>query len=394
MKRIVGILLTLVLVLGMTACSSGSSGKSENNANSENSEKSESSSTSEPIKIALVAPLSGNYANIGSQFKEGVDLKAKEVNDAGGIDGKKVEIVYFDDKADPKEAASIAQRIASDNSILAVIGHYTSSACYAGIPIYEKADLAMITPSASHPDLTKDNTTAFKMWTGFDVYAPKLADLVVKEQGKKNIAVLYAYNDWGIGVKDYFVNRAKELGASIVAEEVLYDGDKDFKTQLTNIKAKNPDALAIITYYAEGAVIAQQVKGLGINTQLYGTGTFYEDQFLEMAGEYSEGMYAINEFVADDPRDSVKQFMESYKKVNPNGVPGNYQGNAYDSLGVLLHSYKNTGASRKQIKEGLSNLKGYVGVTGEITFAKQEVRKPQIYIKLENGVWKFHKLAE
>jgi branched-chain amino acid transport system substrate-binding protein len=343
------------------------------------------------IKIAVMAPLTGNLANIGEQFKQGVELKARQVNAAGGIDGKKVEIKYFDDKADPKEAANIAQLILGDKDIIAIIGSYTSSVCFAVTPILEKERLSMITPSASNPKLTEGNKVMFKMWTGFDVYAPMIADLAVTDLGKKRIAVLYVYNDWGIGVKDYFVARAKKLGATMVAEEVLYDGDKDFKTQITRIKSRNPDVLAILTYYAEGAIITQQAKALGLNVQLVGSGTFVEDQFLEMAKEYAEGMYVVNEFVADDPRASVQEFVKAFKAEFNGALPGNYQGNAYDALGAILHAYKQSGPSRVDVNNGLHNLVGYQGMAGSITFQGQQIAKPQVFVQLKNGVWTYFK---
>lgn len=343
------------------------------------------------IKVAVMAPLTGNLANIGEQFRQGVELKAKQVNAAGGVDGKKVELKYFDDKADPKEAANIAQLILGDKDIVAIIGSYTSSVCFAVTPILEKERLSMITPSASNPLLTQGNKVMFKMWTGFDVYAPMIADLAVNDLGKKRIAVLYVYNDWGIGVKDYFVARAKKLGATMVAEEVLYDGDKDFKTQLTRIKSRNPDALAILTYYAEGAIIAQQAKALGIDVQLVGSGTFVEDQFLDMAKEYAEGMYVVNEFVSDDPRPSVQKFVKEFKAEFNGALPGNYQGNAYDALGAILHAYKQSGSTRAAVNDGLQNLVGYKGMAGDISFKGQEIAKPQVFVQLKNGKWTFFK---
>jgi branched-chain amino acid transport system substrate-binding protein len=364
-KRILSVVLVLGLVFSVVGCSTGTSG-SGNEAKEET------------VKVAVMAPLTGNLANIGEQFKQGVELKAKQVNEAGGVNGKKVEIVYFDDKGDAKEAANIAQLIVNDKDIVAVIGSYTSSVCFAATPILEKESLSMITPSASNPDLTKGNKVMFKMWTGFDVYAPMIGDLAVTELGKKNIAVIYVYNDWGIGVKDYFVGRAKELGGNIVAEEVVYDGDKDFKTQLTNIKSKNPDCLVILTYYAEGAIIVQQAKALGIDAQLVASGTFVEEQFLEMAGEYAEGTYVVNEFVADDPRPSVQNFVKAYQAEFGGQLPGNYQGNAYDALGAILHAYQNTGETREKVNEGLHNLKDYEGISGPLTFQGQEIVKPQV----------------
>lgn len=343
------------------------------------------------VKVAVMAPLTGNLANIGEQFKHGVELKAKQINNAGGVNGKKIEIAYFDDKGDPKEAANIAQLIVNDKNIVAVIGSYTSSVCFAATPILDPASLSMVTPSASNPDLTKGNKTMFKMWTGFDVYAPMIADLAITELNAKDIAVIYVYNDWGIGVKDYFVERAKELGGNIVAEEVVYDGDKDFKTQLTNIKAKNPDTLVILTYYAEGAVIVQQAKALGIDAQYVASGTFVEDQFLEMAGEYAEGMYVVNEFVADDPRPSVQEFIKAYQEEFNGELPGNYQGNAYDALGAIVHAYENSGETREKVNEGLHNLKDYQGISGPLTFQGQEIIKPQVFVQLKDGKWTYFK---
>lgn len=347
----------------------------------------------EVVKIALAGPMTGNYAHIGTQFKEGAELAIKEINDSGGINGTLLEIEYFDDKIDPKEAANIAQLLVSDNDIKAVIGHYTSSCCFAGIPIYDKADLAMITPSASSPDLTKDSTSSFKLWTGFDIYAPMLGDLAVSDLGKQNIAVIYAYNDWGIGVKDGFTARVKELGGNIVAEEIIYDGDKDFKTQLTNIKAEEPDAVAIFTYYLEGAMIAQQARNLGIDVQLIGSGTFYEEDFAKVAGDAAEGMYAINEFTLDDPKPSVQEFLRKYEEMYT-GVPGNYQGNAYDAVMIIANAMEKNGFERSAIRDGIKEYQ-VEGVTGNISFTEsREVIKDQSYLKFENGEWKFYKAAE
>ena len=139
--------------------------------------------------------------------------------------------------------------------ILAVLGHYSSSACFAAIPIYTRARLATITPSASHTDLTKQGGKyMFRMWSPISVYVPDLAQYTVKKLGKKNIGVVYVQNDWGIQTKDYFVKELEKLGARVAALEVVYDKDTDFKAQLTKIKAANPDALAILTYYTTGAL--------------------------------------------------------------------------------------------------------------------------------------------
>jgi branched-chain amino acid transport system substrate-binding protein len=213
-----------------------------------------SPAAAQDVVIGVAAPMTGNLAQIGKQFAEGAQLAADEVNAKGGIKGKKVVIRVEDDKGDPKEAATVAQKFASDDAVLAVLGHYSSSACFAAIPIYTKARLATITPSASHTELTKQGGKyMFRMWSPISVYVPDLAQYTVKKLGKKNVGVVYVQNDWGIQTKDYFVKELEKLGARVAALEVVYDKDTDFKAQLTKIKAANPDALAILTYYTTGA---------------------------------------------------------------------------------------------------------------------------------------------
>jgi branched-chain amino acid transport system substrate-binding protein len=347
------------------------------------------------IVLGLAAPMTGNLAHIGTQFREGVDLAVEEINAAGGVNGKKLTVLVMDDKGDPKEAANVAQKLASDPKVKAVIGHYSSSACFAGIPIYDKANLTMITPSASHPELTHGSKYAFKMWTSFTVYAPKLADLTVTELGKKNVAVIYVYNDWGIGSKNAFVSRVKQLGGTMVAEEVFYDGDKDFRTQLTKIKSRNPDVLMIYAYYTEGALVVQQARGLGLDVQLIGSGTFYEKEFVRLAGDDAEGMFIVTEFVTDDPRPSVQNFVKKYQAKYPGKEPGNYQGNSYDIVYLLTEAVKKAGTDRAAIRDALAATKDYAGVTGTISFTdEREVVKSQVFLKLENGQWKFHRVAE
>lgn len=347
----------------------------------------------EELVIAVAGPMTGNLAQIGTQFKEGVELAVEEINKAGGVNGKKIRVEILDDKGDPKEAANVAQKLASDPKVLAVVGHYSSSACFAGIPIYDQAKLTMITPSASHPELTDPSIYAFKMWTSFKVYAPKLADLAIEEIGTK-IAVIYVYNDWGIGSKDAFVARAKELGGTIVAEERFMDGDKDFKAQLTKIKAAKPDVLMVYSYYTEGALVIQQAKGLGLDVPLLGSGTLYEREFLNLAGAEAEGMYIVTEFVLDDPKPSVKNFLAKYQAKFPGKQPGNYQANSYDIVYMLAKAMEKGGTDRAAIRNALAATQGYQGVTGEISFdARREVVKSQVFLKLEGGEFKYYRPA-
>jgi len=313
------------------------------------------------LVIGVAAPMTGNLAQIGKQFAEGAQLAADEVNQKGGIKGKKVVIRVEDDKGDPKDAATVAQKFASDDRVLAVLGHYSSSACFAAIPIYSKAHLATITPSASHTDLTKQGGKyMFRMWSPISVYVPDLAQYTVKKLGKKNVAVVYAQNDWGIQTKDYFLKELEKLGAKVAATEVVNDKDTDFKAQLTKIKATNPDALAILTYYTTGALLVLQARNLGITAPLVGTGTLYEDKFLEIAGaKNAEGLAVNTEFNADDPEPVVTTFVAAYQKLHPGEKPEPYHATTYDAARILISAFEKAGTDRDAIRDAVAATRSF-----------------------------------
>ncbi|MBI4014242.1 MAG: ABC transporter substrate-binding protein [Candidatus Rokubacteria bacterium] len=345
------------------------------------------------LVVGVAAPMTGNLAQIGKQFAEGAQLAADEVNARGGIKGRKVVVRVEDDKGDPKDAVSVAQKFASDDRVLAVLGHYSSSACFAAIPVYTKARLATITPSASHTELTtKGGKYMFRMWSPISVYAPDLAHYTVKKLGKKNVGVVYAFNDWGIQTKDFYVKELEKLGARVVVTEVVYDKDTDFKAQLTKVKAAGPDVLAVLTYYTTGALVVQQARNLGIAAPLVGTGTLYEDKFLEIAGKgNAEGLAINTEFNADDPAPVVKNFVAMYQKLHPGEKPEPYHATTYDAARIVLSAIEKAGTDRDAIRDAIAATRSFSGVTGTFSFNDNREReaKDQVYLVVKDGKWSF-----
>ncbi len=345
------------------------------------------------LVVGVAAPVTGNLAQIGKQFAEGAQLAADEVNARGGIKGRKVVVRVEDDKGDPKDAVSVAQKFASDDRVLAVLGHYSSSACFAAIPVYTKARLATITPSASHTELTtKGGKYMFRMWSPISVYAPDLAHYTVKKLGKKNVGVVYAFNDWGIQTKDFYVKELEKLGAKVVVTEVVYDKDTDFKAQLTKVKAAGPDVLAVLTYYTTGALVVQQARNLGIAAPLVGTGTLYEDKFLEIAGKgNAEGLAINTEFNADDPAPVVKNFVAMYQKLHPGEKPEPYHATTYDAARIILSAIEKAGTDRDAIRDATAATRSFAGVTGTFSFNDNREReaKDQVYLVVKDGKWSF-----
>jgi branched-chain amino acid transport system substrate-binding protein len=232
----------------------------------------------------------------------------------------------------------------------------------------------------------------FRMWSPISVYVPDLAQYTVKKLGKKNVGVVYVYNDWGIQTKDFYVKELEKLGAKVVATEVVYDKDTDFKAQLTKLKGANPDVLAVLTYYTTGALVIQQARNLGIAAPLVGTGTLYEDKFLDLAGKgNAEGLAINTEFNADEPSPVVRAFVAAYQKLHPGEKPEPYHATTYDAARLILAAIEKAGTDRDAVRDAIGASKSFPGVTGTFSFNDNREReaKDQVYLVVKDGKWSF-----
>ena len=212
----------------------------------------------EPISVGLSAPLTGNYSEYGTNWQKAIEIAVEKINAKGGIKGRPLQIVAEDSKSDPKDSAQIAQKFSSDPKIVATIGDFTSTACMAAQPIYERAGLVQLSPTASHPDFAPKSPWSFGIIGTQAAEGPFMANYTISKEGKKKIAVLYINNDWGIAAQEQYVKKAKELGAQIVAVDSYFDRDKDFTAVLTKLRGSKPDALYIATMYNDGALMSKQ----------------------------------------------------------------------------------------------------------------------------------------
>jgi branched-chain amino acid transport system substrate-binding protein len=352
-----------------------------------------SSATAQDISIGVAAPLTGNLAHIGQQLVEGAQLAVDGANARGGIAGRRVAIRTEDDQADPKAALAVARKFAVDDTILAVLGHYSTSATLAAMPIYTKARLVAITPSASIADPAKGGSKyLFRMQPPSAAYAQNLARYAVQTLGKKSVAVIYGQSDWGVRMKDSFVKELANLGARVAALQVVQEGDTDVKAQLKKIKAANPDALAILTYYTTGALVTLQARSLEMTTPLIGTGALAEDRFIELAGEgNAEGVTVNTDFSADDPAPEVRSFVAAFQARHPHEKPGAYHALAYDAVRVMLDAIERGGAQRDAVRDAIAATTSFPGVIGTFAFNDRGQREAtdQAYLVVKTAEWTF-----
>ena len=326
------------------------------------------SAPGEPIVIGVSGPLTGQNAQYGAQWKKGFDLALDEVNGQGGIGGRPLQYVFEDSQSDPKQSVAVAQKFVADPRIVIELGDFSSPASMAASPIYQRAGLVQFGFTNSHPNFTKGGDYMWSNSISQSDNAPILADYAVTDLGLKRLAVLHLNTDWGRTTKDLFVKAAEARGAQVVATEGYLPEEKDFRSTLVRVRDANPDGLVLISYYADGALIAQQTRATGLAQPIVASGSVYSPKFLELGGDAINGVFTNTNFYPADPRPEVQNFVKRFK-AKYNEEPDSFAAGAYDTLILVYNVIKQYGTDRKAIRDGLAQIKDVPSVIyGKVTF--------------------------
>ncbi|PIE36156.1 ABC transporter substrate-binding protein [candidate division KSB3 bacterium] len=324
----------------------------------------------EPVYIALSVPITGNYAEYGSNIKRAVELAINEANSKGGIHGRPIELVIGDSKGTPKESATLAQKFVSDSRIVAQIGDFTSTCSLAAQPIYQRAKMVQLTPTSTHPDFAPGSPYSFSIAGKQTEEGPFMARFAINTLGKKKIAFLYVNNDWGIAMRDHFIRESESLGAEIIAQEAYFDGTTDFTAILTKFQSLNPDLLYLTSMYNDGALISNQRQKLGWDdVTVMGAGSLYSPKFIDLGGKAVEGVFTSCVFFPGEGRPEVQQFVSGFEKQYDQ-TPNVFAAVAYDSARLVIAAIRQAGTDRQAICKALASVKDFPGVTGKITFSE------------------------
>jgi branched-chain amino acid transport system substrate-binding protein len=335
------------------------------------------------IKIGFFAPITGPAAADGASAKNAVELGVKDVNASGGIKGKKVELIVYDDRLKGEEAVAIANKLIEKDKVVGVVSGSYSGPTRVSAPIFQKAGMPMVAGYAVHPDVTWDPNTKkpndFMFRNGFlgEIEGAAAAQFAVKDLKAQKISMIYMDNDFGRSISAGFAARAEKLGAKILAKEMYkFPGEKDFRPFLTRIKEGNPDVIFAAGYYNEAASIVRQAKELGIKAQILGEEGFDSPKFLEIAGPAAEGVIIATNLDRDDPRPLVQNFIKNYKEAYKEDADM-VGASSYDAFMILVDAIKKAGTDAKAIQKALLETKDYNGLTGKISrFVEGEVVKP------------------
>lgn len=332
------------------------------------------------LKIGFISPLTGDAASIGTVNKAAVELAVDEVNAAGGINGKNLEVIYEDGQCNAKAATNAASKLIDVDKVPVILGGLCSTETSAFAPGAMQKKVLVLSHCSSAPTLSKTGKYFFRSYPSDLNQGTFAAEYMVNTLKAKKVAILYHISDWGSGLREVFEKRFKELGGTIVLIEGTKQDNKDYKTQLAKVKAAQPDYI-YAPMYPEGSIAAlNQAKELGITTKMLG-GDAWADTKLqkEISGK---GDYLYTEPVSAYPEDFKAKVLA---KTKGEQVPI-CTGNAYDNVKMIAEVLKSAGTDPDKMTEALRATK-YDGVSGHIEFDKNGDVTTSAYVvkRITNG---------
>ena len=344
------------------------------------------------IKIGMLAPLTGFAAADGYSAHESVKLAVEKVNAKGGVLGKKVELICYDDAADPKQSVILAHKLIEQDRIVAFVAGSYSLPTRAVSPIFDDAEIPLVSSYALHPDITQGDYTFRNGFLG-TVEGQGAAYVAVKLLKAKNIALIVSDNDFGTTLTQGFEQYMKSHPeAKIVSHQKYPMSEKDFKPYLAKMKAANPDVVFLSGYYFQLAPALKQAQEMGIKVQFVGEEGSDSPKTPEIAGKAAEGLIIVTNLNRDDKRKFVQEFLTTYRKLHK-VEPDMVGASSYDAFMLLVDAIKNAKTTDgPAVAKALANTKNYNGLTGLIKgFDKAgEVVKPiQVQI-VKNGLFHYY----
>ena len=340
------------------------------------------------IKIGVNMELTGAVAAYGKAEYNGIKLAVDEINAAGGVDGKKLELVTKDNKSENAEASTSSTNLAIQSNVNAIVGPATSGAVAAASLVSQKTGVPLLSPSGTQDDLTVD-ATGTKKFVFRTTFKDSFQGQVLAAYSYNNLnakkVVLYYDNasDYAKGIADEF---KREYKGEIVSEATFASGDKDYQSALTKFKNLDYDAIVMPGYYTETGIITKQARDLGIDKPILGPDGFSDAKFIELAGAANaSNVYYVSGYSTKVAlSDKASSFIEAYKKEY-GSEPNMFAALAYDSVYMLAEAAKGADTSI-DIADNLAKLKNFPGVTGNMTIDKEHNPiKTALMVKMENG---------
>jgi len=339
------------------------------------------------IKIGYFGDLTGPTFNFGKSAINGVLMAASEVNQAGGINGRQIDVFIEDDKGSPEEAARLTAKLIVQDKVVAIIAGGTSGNSRAAAPKAQASHIPMISPSSTDPAVTQTGNYIFRACFVDTFQGEVMADFAVNTLKAKKAAIVFDFNSpYSKGLTDYFKRSFARLGGSIVTEQTYTQGDADFKGQLSTVRSAEPDVIYIPGYYGDVALIVKQARMIGLTQPLLGGDGWDAPELWQLGGDALNGAYISTHYSVDDPSPAIQTFVDLYKQRYGNLQPDAHAALAYDGARILFDALTRTGTTDgDKLRDALAQTKNFNGVTGVISMdADRNAVKPAVVLKLED----------
>lgn len=384
-KRFLAMVLAAAMMLtAMVGCGNGNTqdGGNANNAGA----------TGDTIKIGGLAPLTGDVSVYGVAVDNGVKMAVEEINADGGVLGKQIEYIVYDEKGDATEAVNAYNKLVQSDNVVAIVGDVTSKPTLAVAQQAAKDKIPLITASGTAENITQAGENIFRACFIDPFQGELMASYASKKLEKKTVAIIYNISDdYSKGLYEAFEAAAGDLGIEVVQVEGYGKGTVDFKAQLTNIKSKNPDVIFLPVYYQDVALIAVQAKELGIEAQFLGA-----DGWDGVIGQVDEsnmdavnGAYFCSQYSAQSDDPNLQAFLSKYKETY--GMDASqFAVLGYDAMKMLAQAISEAGSTDSAAITSAMAAIDFTGLTGHMTF--DENRNPvksAAITQIDNGEYKF-----
>jgi branched-chain amino acid transport system substrate-binding protein len=374
MTRILLTIITMFAILSSIACVQ----KGANTANT--------GGGGDTIKVGVYGDLTGQTSSFGQSTKNGIELAVEEINAAGGVGGKKIQLIIEDDQGRPEQAKTVVQKLISQDKVQAVLGEVASTNSLAAAPVAQEAKIPMISPSSTNPKVTEVGDYISRVCFIDPFQGSVMAKFAANTLKAKTAAIVGDVNsDYSKGLTQFFEEEFTKLGGKVVAKEAYTQTDPDFKGQLTKIRNLKPDVIYIPGYYGQVGIIAKQARELDMTMPLLGGDGWDSPEIWKLGGAALKNAYISNHYSAENPAPEIQNFVKAYK-AKFNVEPDSLSALAYDAAKVLADAIKRAGGASDsaKLKDAINSTKDFAGVTGKITIdATRNAVKPAVVLELD-----------
>lgn len=335
--------------------------------------------------------MTGSESTFGTSTHKGIMMAVEEANAAGGINGKKIRVIAYDDQGKSDEAVTAVTKLITQDHVHIILGEVASSRSIAAGAVAQQYKVPMISPSSTNPKVTEKRDYVSRVCFIDPFQGSVMAKFAVNNLGLKKAAIFRDIKaDYSMGLANYFEQELKKMGGEVVIDVAYSSGDVDFKSQLTNIKNKKPDVIFIPGYYTEVGVIARQARELGIKATFLGGDGWDSDKLFEIGGKSIQGAYLSSHYSHEDKSPVVQNFVNKYK-AKYGVIPDSLAAMGYDAALVAMDAIKRSpDMSSKNLRDAIANTKNFQGVTGIITLdADRNAVKPAVVLQVGETQYKY-----